>query len=81
VGRLHLPAIAGSTFTYSGIGVFHPRLFASVSETRYPLLPLLKKAINLHQASGSVYNGTWMDIGTPQRLQQLDQQLKTGTHG
>lgn len=84
-GRLQLPATsanaAASTFTYSGIGVFHPRLFAGVTETKYPLLPLLKQAINTRQASGSVFTGTWMDIGTPQRLLQLDQQLKAGTHG
>jgi N-acetyl-alpha-D-muramate 1-phosphate uridylyltransferase len=79
-GRLHLPTTSASqpvdTFTYSGIGVFHPQLFAGVTETKYPLLPLLRQAINSQQASGSVYNGKWMDIGTPQRLAQLDQQLR-----
>jgi N-acetyl-alpha-D-muramate 1-phosphate uridylyltransferase len=80
-GRLQLPATSADTFTYSGIGVFHPRLFAGVTEQKYPLLPLLKQAIHSQQASGSVFTGTWMDIGTPQRLAQLDQQLKAGTHG
>ena len=84
-GRLGLPATAdvaaNPTFTYSGIGVFHPQLFADVRETKYPLLPLLKHAIARQQASGYVFDGQWMDIGTPQRLQQLDQQLKAGTHG
>ena len=79
--RLHLPTPEAGTFTYSGIGVFHPQLFAGVTEPKYPLLPLLKQAINAQKAGGSVYNGTWMDIGTPQRLWQLDQQLKAGTHG
>jgi MurNAc alpha-1-phosphate uridylyltransferase len=84
-GRLQLPTPAassgGTTFTYSGIGVFHPRLFAGVTETKYPLLPLLKRAIHTQQASGAVFNGIWMDIGTPQRLKQLDQQLKATSHG
>ena len=84
-GRLQLPAASSSqttaTFTYSGIGVFHPRLFAGVTEMKYPLLSLLTQAINSQQASGSVFTGTWMDIGTPQRLAQLDQQLKAGIHG
>lgn len=83
-GRLGLPAVAegasGNTFTYSGIGVFHPGLFAGVTEKKYPLLPLLKRAISQQQASGAVFTGTWMDIGTPERLQQLDQQLKARTH-
>jgi MurNAc alpha-1-phosphate uridylyltransferase len=82
-GRLQLPVTPASstldTFTYSGIGVFHPRLFTGVTEKKYPLLPLLKQAINTQQASGCVYSGTWMDIGTPQRLLQLDQQLKATT--
>jgi MurNAc alpha-1-phosphate uridylyltransferase len=78
-GRLGMPATAGipaSTFTYSGIGVFHPGLFADVKEKQYPLLPLLKQAIAHQQASGSLFAGEWIDIGTPQRLHQLDQQLR-----
>ena len=80
-GRLGLPATAGNaaatTYTYSGIAVFHPALFAGVSaKTLYPLLPLLKQAIAQQQASGSVFHGEWLDIGTVQRLEQLDQQLK-----
>jgi MurNAc alpha-1-phosphate uridylyltransferase len=78
-GRLGMPAPTGisasTTFTYSGIGVFHPKLFADVKQMKYPLLPLLKQAIAHQQASGSLFTGEWMDIGTPQRLQQLDQQL------
>lgn len=83
-GRLAMPIATAippsSTFTYSGIGVFHPGLFAGVRETKYPLLPLLKQAITHQQASGSLFSGEWIDIGTPQRLQQLDQQLKATAH-
>ncbi len=64
------------TYTYSGIAVYRPALFAGVSERKYPLLPLLKKAIAVNKASGEVYRGEWLDVGTPARLDELDQRLK-----
>lgn len=75
-GKLALPQQAdGSTHTYSGIAVFHPSLFASVSERKYPLLPLLKNAIAAQRATGEVFSGSWLDVGTPERLRWLDAQL------
>lgn len=74
-GRLQLPAAALTSFTYSGIGVFHPRLFAGIAGPVYPLLPLLKKAIASGQASGEYFGGEWLDIGTPERLGALDSRL------
>jgi MurNAc alpha-1-phosphate uridylyltransferase len=75
-GHLALPAAqADVTYTYSGIAVYHPALFAGVSERRHPLLPVLKKAIAAQVASGEVFTGTWLDVGTPERLQWLDAQL------
>ena len=65
-----------NTFTYSGIAVFQPALFAGVTERKYPLLPLLKNAIAARKASGQVHSGAWLDVGTPARLQELDQQLR-----
>jgi MurNAc alpha-1-phosphate uridylyltransferase len=76
--RLTEKAAGQPTFTYSGIGVFDPRLFRSLQAGRHPLLPLLLKAIRAGQAGGEYYGGTWMDIGTPERLQQLDGLLKRG---
>ncbi len=74
--QLELPLHNGvQTFTYSGIAVYDPALFAGVSERLYPLLPLLKKAIAANTASGQVHRGAWLDVGTPQRLQELDKQL------
>lgn len=79
-GLLDLPsADAGVTHTYSGIAVYHPALFADISERKYPLLPVLKKAIGARQASAELFSGTWLDVGTPERLQWLDAQLTSGT--
>jgi MurNAc alpha-1-phosphate uridylyltransferase len=75
-GQLLLPSQgSAATFTYSGIAVYDPALFAGVTERKYPLLPLLKQAIAQQGASGQVHNGDWLDVGTPERLHELDQRL------
>jgi MurNAc alpha-1-phosphate uridylyltransferase len=62
--------------TYSGIAVFHPRLFAGMQDGKAPLLPLLLSAIALGRASGEYFTGDWLDVGTPQRLAALDARLR-----
>ncbi|MES9949502.1 MAG: N-acetylmuramate alpha-1-phosphate uridylyltransferase MurU [Candidatus Thiodiazotropha sp.] len=59
--------------TFSGIGVYHPRLFASCRPEAFPLGPLLRAAMDRGHVSGECFNGLWMDIGTPQRLTRLEQ--------
>lgn len=64
------------TYTYSGIGVFHPRLFAQYqagSETFVPLRPLIEQAIQAGRATAAVTTAAWTDVGTPERLQQLQE--------
>ncbi len=62
--------------TYSGIGVYHPDLFAGLEPGIRPLAPLLKNAMTTHQVSGEFYQGRWYDIGTPERLAELDLKLE-----
>ena len=62
-------------FTFSGISVLHPKLFAHSQPGRFPLAPLLRNAIEADQVSGEYFAGPWQDVGTPERLQQLDRQL------
>ena len=64
-------------YTYSGIGLYHPALFAGLAVQRYRLKPVFLAAMSKQQISGEHYQGQWSDIGTVQRLQQLDEQLKT----
>jgi MurNAc alpha-1-phosphate uridylyltransferase len=64
--------------TYSGIAVFDPQLFAGMADGKAPLLPCLQKAIGLGRASGEIFNGDWIDVGTPERLQTLDERLRQG---
>jgi len=62
--------------TFSGIGLYRPELFAGAPQGRFPLAPLLRTAMQLGRVSGEHYRGRWMDIGTVQRLTELDQQLR-----
>ena len=62
--------------TYTGIGLYKPRLFQTIpNNTRYPLKPVLLESIKKGTAMAEYYPGNWSDIGTPARLLQLDQQL------
>lgn len=62
-------------YTYSGIGLYHPALFEGYDVENKPLKPFLLDAIKQHKASGEIYFGQWSDIGTVDRLEQLNQQL------
>lgn len=64
------------SYTFSGIGIYQPELFASCQPGRFPLAPLLRQAMDAGRVAGEWYQGDWRDIGTPQRLQELDAQLK-----
>ncbi len=58
--------------TYSGIGVYHSDLFAGCSDGRFPLAPLLRKAMLSRQVTGEYYAGLWTDVGTTERLSALN---------
>ena len=69
-----------SIFTFSGIGIYQPQLFQHFPRGSIaPLAPLLREQIALGKVSGEHYQGRWIDVGTPQRLQQLDNDLRA-TH-
>ena len=62
--------------TYSGMGVYHPSLFADISRgTVAKLAPLLRQAMEHDKVRGARHAGQWTDVGTPQRLADLDAQL------
>jgi MurNAc alpha-1-phosphate uridylyltransferase len=65
-------------FTFSGIGIYQPGLFANIPHgTKAPLAPLLHTQIALGKISGEHYGGHWLDVGTPQRLEKLDNELRS----
>jgi MurNAc alpha-1-phosphate uridylyltransferase len=66
-----------SALTFSGIGLYKPALFANIARgSKAPLAPLLREQIALGKVSGEHHRGTWVDVGTPQRLDELDKQLR-----
>jgi MurNAc alpha-1-phosphate uridylyltransferase len=68
--------------TFSGIGLYHPVLFSAVAPNeRAPLAPLLRQAMSRHAVSGQRYAGAWFDIGTPERLQQINELVRERNKG
>lgn len=70
-------ATAAERYTFSGIGVYRPELFAERPPGRFPLAPLLRAAMAEGRVSGELYRGLWMDIGTVERLAAYDQWLRS----
>lgn len=63
--------------TFAGVGVYHPALFAHLARGQAAkLAPLLYEIIAQGKAGAEKHNGVWHDIGTPERLYELDRQLK-----
>jgi N-acetyl-alpha-D-muramate 1-phosphate uridylyltransferase len=64
------------TLTYAGIGVFSTGFFADVpAGAVMKLRPLLDAAIAAATLTGERFSGRWVDVGTPQRLAELDKEL------
>jgi MurNAc alpha-1-phosphate uridylyltransferase len=61
--------------TFSGIALYRPEFFFHCSSGAFKLLPLLLGGIHQGLIGGSLYEGRWFDIGTPQRLAALDADL------
>ncbi len=84
-GRLH--STGDMRLTFSGIGVYRPQLLddwrdvigdtpgADQTAPRFQLAPLLRAAMAKGMATGTHHQGLWTDVGTPQRLAELDAQL------
>ena len=69
-GRVY--ADGPARLTFSGIGVYRPALFTGSPPGPFPLAPLLRRAMAAGQVSGERYAGAWFDIGTPERLADVN---------
>lgn len=69
----------GQRYTFSGIACYKPEFFQQTIKSntleKQALAPLLRAAMKENKVSGEVYNGVWQDIGTPQRLEEINQQF------
>jgi MurNAc alpha-1-phosphate uridylyltransferase len=63
--------------TFSGIGMYRAALFIDCDTGQFPLAPLLASAIDQGRVSGELYKGFWSDVGTTQRLADLDMRLRS----
>lgn len=86
-----LASDGASKLTFSGIGVYRPRFLAGwrdaigdvidntsgADETppRFRLAPLLRAAMDRGAVTGESHAGRWTDVGTPQRLRELEDSL------
>ena len=78
---LALNTTDGERFTYSTIGLYRRALFeapwcdilpGNPQGTAAPLAPLLRAAMDAGQVSAELYTGRWTDVGTPERLEELN---------
>jgi MurNAc alpha-1-phosphate uridylyltransferase len=66
-------SVGAEKLTFSGIGIYHKDLFKELEiGTSAKLAPLLIRAMEQNKVSGEKYAGPWHDVGTPQRLQELN---------
>ncbi len=62
-------------YTYAGLASFAPALFDGLPRGRASLKPLLMRALRAGRLSGEVHGGVWSDVGTPERLDELNRRL------
>jgi MurNAc alpha-1-phosphate uridylyltransferase len=63
----------GSRYTFSGIGLYRAALFDGCKAGAFPLAPLAAHCGRCHRVAGELYDGDWVDIGSIERLDALNQ--------
>ena len=63
--------------TFAGIGVYRPTLLDGKSGEKFSIVPILRDAMHRNEITGEHYRGAWNDVGTPERLKELNSVLRT----
>ena len=63
--------------TFAGVGVYRPELLAGCRDGIFKLAPLIRTAARKGRVGGELHDGDWMDVGTPERLAELDRRLRS----
>ena len=66
-----------NNLTYSGMGIYHPKMFADLAPGKSALGPILRQKISQHKIAGSYTGNYWCDVGTIERLQQLTDYIES----
>ena len=67
---------AAPRYTYTGVAVMSAELLKPVKRgAKAPLVPYLRSAADASRLSGELFEGLWQDVGTAQRLAELETQL------
>lgn len=67
-------------YTYSGVGIYRADFFSAQKKGVSPLAPIIRKKCETDLVSGQYYAGRWTDVGTLERLQQLEKQLSSASN-
>jgi MurNAc alpha-1-phosphate uridylyltransferase len=68
-------ATDGPLYTYSGIAMFRTAFFAGCTGGSFPLKPLLLRSMSVARCSAQLFEGQWVDVGTPERLDALNRAM------
>ena len=74
-GDVLATSVSLPTYTYAGIGLYSPRFFDRCKQGKAALAPLIKSQLLQGVVSGVHFSGKWCDVGTPERLRQLNNEL------
>jgi len=66
-----------STMTFSGIAMYRKQMFVEMPNGKLALGPIIKRMSQQNKLAASVFYGAWTDVGTPERLAQLNSSVKT----
>ncbi|MFP6901669.1 MAG: nucleotidyltransferase family protein [Opitutales bacterium] len=67
--------VANPDLLYAGIALYHPRILDRAKVEKFSIVPRLKAAIANNRVGGIQHNGSWDDVGTPERLAALRETL------
>lgn len=62
-----------AALTFSGVAIYRPEFFGGCESGRFPLAPMLRKAADAGKLTGTLFEGPWADVGTRERLDELNQ--------
>jgi N-acetyl-alpha-D-muramate 1-phosphate uridylyltransferase len=74
-GKLIPPGL-GQSYTFMGVSVWHPRVFSGLPTGARALKPIIDQLIAEQRVTATYFSGQWLDVGTPERLRELDTQLR-----